>query len=33
MGPYMMPIQNYSTSGWAHISYIYKMTVLADGPT
>ena len=28
----MLYIQNDSISGWAHISYIYKMTILKDGP-
>jgi hypothetical protein len=32
MGRYMLYIQNDSTSAWAHISYIYKMTILAHGP-
>ena len=32
MGLYMIHIQNHSTSTWAHISYIYKITVLVDGP-
>ena len=32
MGPHKLHIQDDSTSGWAHISYIYKMTVLVMGP-
>ena len=32
MGQYMLYIQNDSTSAWAHISYIYKMTIQHMGP-